>query len=355
MHGVSSLTPPPQRPIATWTAGDQVTGFALVRRREERRDKAGKSYLDLELADASGAIAGKAWADSAALTQKFAAGDFVKLKGTVQSYRDQLQLKVDNCRPAGEADRAEGFDEALLIPSTRENVDDLWRRLTSALDADLARPEAKRLAALALERHGAALRLHPAAKSIHHAFRGGLLEHTVSMLELARQMASHYPELDRELLLLGVLFHDLGKLYELGAMPGSDYTAVGRLVGHIVLGRDLVRELAAEIPEFPADLRLQLEHLVLAHQGRFEFGSPVQPATAEAIALHALDDLDSKLAVLRDLRQSQSGFVWVRSLERFIWLGEARPTEAPEGESADEPAAGAAGQPVQEPPQKRIW
>jgi 3'-5' exoribonuclease len=338
----------PPHPIASWASGDTVTGFALVRRKDERRDKTGKLYLDLELADASGAIVAKAWSDSQALTSKFAAGDFVKLKGSVQSYRDQLQLKLDNCRPVSEADRADGFDEALLVPSTRESVDDLWGRLGATLDAHLARPEAKRLAGAALARHGEALRLHPAAKSIHHAVRGGLLEHTVSMLELAVRVATHYPELDRDLLLLGVLFHDLGKLLELGAMPGSDYTAQGRLVGHIVLGRDLVRELAAEIPDFPADLLLQLEHLVLAHQGRFEFGSPVQPATAEAIALHALDDLDSKLAVLRDLRQSQRGFVWVRSLERFVWLGDdaaagAEPTEAP------------AEPPTYDPAQKRIW
>ena len=125
----------------------------------------------------------------------------------------------------------------------------------------------RRLAAETLAVHGAALRVHPAAKAIHHAFRGGLLEHVVSMLELARGSATHYRELDRDLLLLGVLFHDLGKIHELGAMPDNDYTPVGRLVGHVVLGRDLLRERAAAIPDFPADARLQLEHLVLSHQG----------------------------------------------------------------------------------------
>ena len=346
------------RPIASWGAGDVVTGYALVRRREERRDKAGKSYLDLELADASGAIPAKAWSDSAALASRFSSGDFVKFKGSVQSYRDQLQLKIDHCRVATEADRDDGFDEALLVPSTRENVDDLWRRLNAVLDADLARPEAKQLAALALDRHGAALRLHPAAKTIHHAVRGGLLEHTVSMIELAQRVASHYPELDRELLVLGVLFHDLGKTLELGAMPGSDYTREGRLGGHIVIGRDLVRELAGEIAGFPADLRLQLEHLVLSHQGRFEFGSPVQPATAEAIALHAIDDLDSKLAVLRDLRQTQKGFVWVRSLERFVWLGDGAGGAGGAGDEtseADDASDSTSEARSIDSAQKRIW
>jgi len=337
------------RPIAEWQAGDAVEGFALLRRREDRRDKGGRPYLDLELADASGAIPAKAWSDSPALQQKFAAGEFVKFRGQVQAYRDQLQLKVDQCRTAGETDRADGFDEAALIPSTREDVGELQARLERTLEEGLGRPEAVALARAALARHGDALRVHPAAKAIHHAFRGGLLEHTVSMLGLAVKMADHYPELDRDLLLLGVLFHDLGKTLELGEMPGSEYTPAGRLVGHIVLGRDLVRELAAGIEGFPDDLLLQLEHLVLAHQGRQEFGSPVVPATAEAFALHAIDDLDSKLALLRQLGESQRGFQWVRSLERYVWLGNDGGGGEPAADSDAAPGKGEAAD------QKSIW
>jgi len=208
----------------------------------------------------------------------------------------------------------------------------LKRRRASSAARALARADSRELARAALARHGEALRVHPAAKSIHHAYRGGLLEHTVSMMGFADRVAAHYPELDRDLLLLGVLFHDLGKVIELGRMPGSDYTAAGRLVGHIVLGRDLVRDAAAEVEGFPADRQLQLEHLVLSHQGRQEFGSPVEPATAEALALSAIDDLDSKLALLRQLRDSQRGFVYVRSMERYLWLGEDGP-QAGEAES----------------------
>lgn len=342
----------PNRPIAQWKAGDAVQGFALVRRKDERRDKTGKAYFDLELADATGAIPAKIWSDLAALASAFAAGDFVKFRGQVQAYREQLQLKIDNCRPAGESDRTDGFDEALLIPSTREDIDALDARLREMLAKDLSSPGARQLAEVALARHGAALRVHPAAKAIHHAFRGGLLEHVVSMMGLAVKMADHYPELDRDLLVLGVLFHDLGKIQELGLMPGSDYTPVGRLVGHIVLGRDLVRELAAAIPELSESFRLQLEHLVLSHQGRQEFGSPVEPATAEAIALHAIDDVDSKLAVLRGLRESQRGFVFVRSLERFVWLGENGAQEGEQQVEAETPEP-EPSRPA--PEQKRIW
>jgi 3'-5' exoribonuclease len=183
------------------------------------------------------------------------------------------------------------------------------------------------------------------------------------MLGVAARLADHYPELDRDLMLLGVLFHDLGKTLELGEMPGSDYTPVGRLVGHIVLGRDLVRELAAAVPDFPADLLLHLEHLVLSHQGRQEFGSPVVPSTAEAIALHAVDDLDSKLALLRQLGESQRGFQFVRSLERFVWLGEngaqagevEATVEANVEANVGEPAEPAEPAPPAEEPQKKIW
>ena len=345
-------------PIATWQAGDGVQGYALVRRREVRQDKNGRDYLDLELADASGSVTAKAWSDSAALASGFAVHQFVKFRGQVQSYRDQLQLKLDQCRAVVEADRADGFDESRLVPTTREDIDDLWRRLEELLGREIERPAMRRLVSETLAAYGERLKVHPAAKAIHHAFRGGLLEHVVSMLELASGVARHYRELDRDLLLAGVLFHDLGKLRELGAMPANDYTPEGRLVGHIVIGRDLLRERAAAIPDFPADLLLHLEHLVLSHQGKKEFSSPVEPMTAEAIALHAIDDLDSKLAVVRALKETGSGFLWARSLERFIFFGEESETELPAGIAAEveaEENEGAPAIPPALPDQKRIW
>jgi 3'-5' exoribonuclease len=338
------------RPIATWKVGDLVQGFAFLRKKEVRQDKGGRSYLDLELADSTGAIPGKVWSDSAALAADFAAPGYVKFRGQVQSYRDQLQIKVEHCRAVVDSDRAEGFDEAQLIPTTKYDLGELWTRLEETLAGQLHRPEAVRLAEDTLRIHGDQLKLHPAAKGIHHAYRGGLLEHTASMLGLAVRIADHYPELDRDLLLLGVLFHDLGKLVELGAMPANDYTPAGRLVGHVVIGRDLLRERVAAVADFPPDLALELEHLVLSHQGKKEFASPVEPMTPEAFALNMIDDLDSKLAVLRGLAENGSGFVWARSLDRFVWLGES---ESPPG-AAD--AAEDAGPSPDEPiDQKSIW
>ncbi|HEV8581037.1 MAG TPA: HD domain-containing protein [Thermoanaerobaculia bacterium] len=308
------------QPIRTWEAGDSVQGFALLTRKELRQDRNGKSFMDLEVTDASGSMVAKIWSDSPALNGRFEAHQFIAFRGSVKNYRDQLQLTIDDCREATESDRHYGFDESKLVPSTREDIDDLWMRLQRVYGEEVERPVMRRLAAETLAVHGKALREHPAAKSMHHAYRGGLLEHVVSMAELALLVCRHYADLDRDLVLLGVLFHDLGKLRELGAMPANDYTLEGRLVGHVVIGRDLLIERCAAIEGFPDDLRLLLEHLVLSHQGKKEFASPVEPMTPEALALHFIDDLDSKVNQLRASREASTGMQYHRGLGRFVYL-----------------------------------
>ncbi len=307
-------------PIATWLAGDQVQGFALLTRKETRQDRNGRSYMDLEVADSSGSMVAKIWSDSPALDGRFEAYNFVAFRGSVKLYRDALQLSIDECRQATDEDRRHGFDEALLIPSTREDVDELWRRLLRVFREEISRPALALLASDTLAIYGEALRKHPAAKSMHHAYRGGLLEHVVSMAELALSVSSHYRELDRDLLLLGVLFHDLGKIRELGGFPSNDYTVEGRLVGHVVIGRDLLLERVAAIPDFPADLKLQLEHLVLSHQGKKEFSAVVEPMTAEAVVLHFIDDLDAKLNQIKVAREHGTGLQYLKGFGRHLYL-----------------------------------
>jgi 3'-5' exoribonuclease len=316
-------------PIRTWESGDNVQGFALLLKKEPRQDRNGKSFLDMELADASGSIIAKVWADSPALSGRYEPHQFVAFRGSVKSYREQLQLSIDDCREATEGDRSYGFDESKLVPSTREDIDDLWRRLERLYTEVVERPVLRRLAAETLAIHGKALREHPAAKAMHHAYRGGLLEHVVSMAELGSLVCGHYRELDRDLVLLGVLFHDLGKLRELGAMPANDYTIEGRLIGHVVIGRDLLIERCAAIEGFPGDIRMLLEHMVLSHQGKKEFASPVEPMTPEALALHFIDDLDSKINQLRASREAAPGMQFHRGFGRFVYLPpiEERPTE----------------------------
>lgn len=308
-------------PIATWGEGDFVQGYALVNRKDVRHDRNGREYFDLELCDASGPIPAKIWPDSPAIQSRFAEKSFVHFKGTVRAYREQLQLNLDHCRTITEADRERGFDEALLVPSTPEDIDELWGRLEAIYPGVLKRPEMCALAEEAQRRFGGELRFHPAAKSIHHAYRGGLLEHVVKMAELALSIAEHYPELDRDLLLLGIYFHDLGKIRELGAMPNNDYTLEGQLVGHIVIGVGLLRECVAALDDFPETTRLQLEHLVVSHHGRREYGSPIEPSMPEAFALHLIDDLDSKLSQLRGYRRSGiEGLHYVRPFGRSIYF-----------------------------------
>lgn len=324
-------------PIASWNDGDAIEGFALLSRKERRQDRNGNTFLDLVLTDASGSIAGKVWSDSPALEGDYSAHSFVAVRGQVKDYRGQLQVSVQRCREATETDREHGFEEALLVPTTHEDIGDLYNRLERMLEKRLQHPLLRRLGVETLANHGHALREHPAAKSIHHAYRGGLLEHTVSMAELALAVAAHYPKLDSDLLLLGVLFHDLGKLEELGAMPANDYTRPGRLVGHIVLGRDMLRERCAAIEGFPADLQLHLEHLVLSHHGQFEFGSPVLPMTPEALALAFIDNLDSKLAQLWQAGEQGGGMQYLRSFGRFVLLPE-NPADENEDETGAEQA-----------------
>ena len=291
----------------------------------------------MELADRTGSIPAKVWADSPAMHGDFEAHHYVLFKGGVKLFRDALQISLDTCRQVNESDREHGFDESKLIPSTEEDIDVLWDRLT-ALYETVEDPLLHRLAAETLELHGERLKVHPAAKSIHHAYLGGLLEHVLSMAELATVVAGHYVELDRDLILLGVLFHDLGKTRELGAMPVNDYTREGRLVGHVVIGRDLVVERCRAIPGFPQEVQLHLEHLVLSHQGKREFASPVEPMTAEALALHFIDDLDSKLAQLRAAASTGATMDFLRPLGRFFYFGKLAPEggEVPEAEPAAE-------------------
>jgi 3'-5' exoribonuclease len=351
-------------PIRSWEHGDSVQGFALLTKKELRQDKNGRGFMDLELADASGSIVAKVWADSPALSGQYEAHQFVAFRGSVKSYRDQLQVSIDECREAGDDDRRFGFDESLLVPSTREDIGDLWGRLERLMTERVGRPVLRRLARETLDVYGPELREHPAAKSMHHAYRGGLLEHVVSMAEMADLLAGHYRDLDRDLLLVGVLFHDLGKLRELGAMPANDYTLEGRLIGHVVIGRDLLRERCAAIPDFPRDLEMLLEHMVLSHQGKKEFSSPVEPMTPEAVALHFIDDLDSKLNQLRIARDGNPGILFHRGLGRYMYLPPPEPRPAIEVvvETRTPPAGSEAGvgvlppaEPETVPPQPRLF
>lgn len=309
-------------PIAQWEDGDFAQGFALVTRKEVRQDRNGRAYVDLEMADASGNLSAKIWPDSPAIKGHFGDKDFVAFKGTVRAFKDQLQLNLDYCRSVEPADRDKGFDESLLIPTTPENLDDLKSRFAAIYPGAIERPELQLLVEETLRRFAGQIFEHPAAKNIHHAYRGGLLEHLVNMAEVSIKVCAQYHDVDRDLVLLGVLFHDLGKLRELGAMPANDYTLEGQLIGHIVIGQNMLHEcLAALDGVVPKFLQLHLDHLIVSHHGQREWGSPVEPATPEAFVLHAIDTLDSKLNQLRTIRRaSGDGLQYLRPMGRSIFF-----------------------------------
>lgn len=309
-------------PISSWEDGDFAQGFALVSRKEVRQDRKGRDYIDLELSDASGSLPAKIWPDSPAKKASFGEKSFVAFKGTVRQFREQNQLNLDYCRLAEDTDRADGFDEALLVPTSPVGVEELWRRFSEIYPSSLERSELQLLAEEIIARHGDALREHPAAKSIHHAYRGGLLEHVVAMAELAGDVCARYPELDRDLILMGVLLHDLGKTVEIGAMPANDYTLEGQLIGHITIGHQMLKSACQALDGVvPKALEQHLEHLVLSHHGKREYGSPMEPATSEALVLNWIDSLDSQLNQLRGIRRSGvTGFHYHRPMGRSLYF-----------------------------------
>jgi 3'-5' exoribonuclease len=268
-------------------------GFFLVLAKQQRTTKQNKPYLNLVFGDKTGQIEGRAWdpADPR-IAKDFDRGDMVKVRGCVTRFDERSQVKVDQLRKTapGEADRMD------MLPATTRDVSEMWKQLEAAVDS-LANADLKRLltALLADTELAKTYREAPAARQLHHAWLGGLLEHVVSLLGLADRIAAHYPLLDRDLLITGVILHDIGKVRELEWETGFGYTVEGVLLGHIQMGVDLVEKTIATLPEFPDRLRTIVLHMILSHHGKLEFGSPKLPMIPEALALNFIDDFDAKM------------------------------------------------------------
>jgi 3'-5' exoribonuclease len=277
--------------------GQAVASFFLVRLKEIRTSaRTGSSWLQLELGDRTGAIPAKMWDNFNELVTTFEQDDIVHVRGRVKLYRGEKELTLEQIVPA--ADRE--YELGDFLPHTKYDVEELYARLTASI-AGVKNPWLKRLLLDVVEDPAITPRLKraPAAMTMHHAYIGGLLEHVVSLIGLASGVAAHYPELDGDLLLTGVVLHDIGKLDELRYTRGIDYSDEGRLLGHITIGTGLVRDKIKRIPGFPAPLATLVQHLILSHHGSYEFGSPALPQFPEAIALHFIDDLDSKMGSVR--------------------------------------------------------
>ena len=276
--------------------GKTFDSFFLVLAKQQRTTRSNKPYLNLILGDKTGQIEGRVWdPGDPRIAKEFERGDMVKVRGSFSRYEDRAQVKVDQLRKAlaGEADKMD------MLPATSSDVGVLWAQLEASVES-LANPDLKRLlkALLADSAMAQAYREAPAARQLHHAWLGGLLEHVVSLLGLADRVAAHYALLDRDLLVTGVILHDIGKIRELVWETGFDYTVEGVLLGHIQMGVDLVEKTIAGLPGFPDRLRTLVLHMILSHHGKLEFGSPKLPMIPEALVLNFLDDLDAKMQAM---------------------------------------------------------
>lgn len=275
----------------------EFEGAFLVKVIQLHMDKNGRPYLNLVLMDKTGEVEARAWDNAAKLADEVKTQDILKVAGKVNSYQGRKQVIVEAAARVPEG----SVPMDRFLASTAYDVNRLFSDMV-ALFETLEDPFAKSLALKTLEDADVKRRIlrAPAAKTVHHAYAGGLIEHSLSVCRVLDQLARHYRNyygkaVSRDLMLLGGLFHDIGKIYELTFERGTEYSKEGQLIGHHVQGCELVDRIAATIPSFPAELKLHVKHMILAHHGKLEYGSPKLPHTLEALLVHYVDDLDSKV------------------------------------------------------------
>lgn len=307
--------------------GDKITGFFIVRKKELQTKKDGAPYLRIGLGDNTGRISATIWDNAKAVYETFNVGDIVKVKGSVVTFRDSIQLSVARIRKAEPSD---GVGKEAFLKRGEIDVDAQFQQLVQKAES-IKNPYLHRLLQRIFKDSEWEKRFQeaPGGKLWHHAYLGGLLEHTMAVVEVCETMVRLYPMADRDLLIAGALLHDLGKLDEYGYDQGFiDFTDEGRLWGHISIGAQKVRSIVEELEKedgFPNDLKKQIIHLVLSHQGKLEHGSPVLPQTLEAIILYYADEMDAKANALKHIieRDNEPGRKWsqyVNLLERYIYL-----------------------------------
>ncbi len=290
--------------VANLAADQPVTSFFVVHEKEIRATREGRHYLRLELGDRTGTVEARMWTGFEDVAGGFSRDDFVKVQARVEIYRNRPQLMVDRVRRA----ELNEVDVADFFPHTPANVDELWQRLRAHAES-VRNPWLRQLLGSVLDdvEIEARYRRAPAAKTMHHAYLGGLLEHVVSLCDLCVAVAGHYREADLDLLLTGAALHDIAKIYELSYDRGLGYTTEGQLLGHIVMAVEMIGKKADAIPGFPVELGTLVKHMILSHHGEYEFGSPKLPMFREAVILHYLDDLDSKMGAIRATLGSDRG------------------------------------------------
>jgi len=309
---------------------DQVRGLYLVKVKRTGSTKKGDPFLSMTLADRTGEIEARVWERVGELSPLFKEGDVIDVEGYAGSYREQTQLTLTALKVAEDIS-----DPTLFMEATPKDVTRMVASLRDILKG-IKNASMKALVEKFLSDHNfmVLFRKAPAAKNFHHSYIGGLLEHTLSVCQMASLVADHYPELDRDLLITGAFLHDLGKIKELKFERQIDYSDEGRLLGHLTLGVAMVDEKLVGLKDFPGEIAVRLKHLILSHHGEYEFGSPKRPKFLEAFALHLIDDLDAKMNGLsRFMEKDRQEGTWTdfsRLFERYFLKGKLQAFEEKE-------------------------
>ena len=307
---------------------EMVTGYFALASLSVRDRKQGGQYLALTLSDKTGTFEARMWEEFAEVVSTCSEGCYVKAQGQISKFQGKFQITLQKLRGAA----ASEVDPIDFLPATKFDVDAMWAEMRGYV-FDFKNEDLKRLifAFLDDEEIGAAFQVAPAAKVLHHAWLGGLLEHVVTLVRVCLATAPFYPEVDPDLLVTGAILHDIGKVRELHWKSSFGYTLEGQMIGHISIAQGMLREKVQALAPFPEKLRVLVEHMILSHHGKYEFGSPKLPMTPEAILLSALDDLEAKMQTVRSefgkAAANGKGAAemtdWVRSMERPLLNAQA--------------------------------
>lgn len=283
--------------------GENIIEHYLCKSRQTMKSRNGKNYLSLKLQDKTGMVDAKVW-DLNNDIQSFQENDFIKVDAFVTTFNNELQLNVKRIRRSREGE----YDPADFVPSTDKNIDEMYDQLMGYIKT-MKNPYLKKLLEEIFLRHpviSTEFKYHSAAKAMHHSFRGGLVEHTLSVTQLCDFLAPRYNYVNRDILVASAMLHDVGKVLELSDFPTNDYTDDGQLLGHLILGSELIRDAAAKIDGFPKRLESLMKHCMLSHHGEYEYGSPKLPSTPEAFLLHCADNLDAKTKMIEEALAADS-------------------------------------------------
>jgi len=304
-------------------AGDRVSDIFLVMEKNLAISQKGKPYLNLKLRDTTGELDGRVWDGATEMNNTFQTGDVIQIQSYAVSFRNMVQLSISKIAVVDDP----AISPADYLPSSKSDRSEMFESLMNIIST-IGNPHLKALLELIFsdEEIADSFQKAPAAKGFHHAYIGGLLEHTLSVTQMIDLTANHYKQANRDLIITGGILHDIGKIYELSFKGSMNYTDEGRLIGHIVMAVELVDAKIPEIAGFPKQLALELRHILLSHHGTLEYGSPKRPKTIEALIVNFIDDLDAKMNAFGEfISNSGDGSSWTpyhRLLERFIYKGQ---------------------------------